>query len=260
MDFYVTIIQESLGQAVKYFILFCILLSLVLSIEPIITLVNFTNVFNKTLLKNIPDFTLKNGTLTIEGEMPMVFDYKDDLAFIIDTSGKSDNSVLNNYTRGIFISDSYIATKGIFISDSHMVYKDPSYAEIHNFRDNTSFTFSKALLNNYLAILKIIIPLVPIAMIVAILILKFIGSLVVCAIAAICGIVRGVHLKFDDYYRIALYAVTLPTILQFTIKPIFHIPYFFVIYYAVVIIYINLAFSRIKRKTLAQSQNSQPFM
>ena len=46
---------------------------------------------------------IKDGQLKIDGKMPIVISNRNNDYYIIDTSGKTDQSVLNSYDRGVLI-------------------------------------------------------------------------------------------------------------------------------------------------------------
>jgi hypothetical protein len=248
MDFYVTVAKESVRKAFKYLVLFCILLGAINSIIKVVGFFDAISEVKKFVTKDIPDFTFKNGELNVEGEMPIVVE-SDDLALIVDTSGELDESSLDGYNEGIFISKTYIVSK-----------KNVMQKERIDFAELGALSFTKSSLIAFLPTLKILGFLFPIFIIIATIIGKLIGSLFVSIITAIVGAVKKVNLSYGQTYAIGIYAMTLPSIIKFIANLLsLKIPLFFVVYYAIVIIYAANAFSRIQQDRLAaQAKTEDP--
>ena len=245
MSFYETVIKESVGKAFKYLVLFSLILGAISSIKPVISFLSTIDLLDDFLTKDVPDFTFTKGELTIEGKMPMVIDAGDRAAIIIDTSGKSDESVLDKYNQGTFISNTYMINK-----------KNAAQTERIDFSQLGSFTFTKSSLTIFLSRLKPFTALFPIVIIIAMLTVKLIDSMFISVLAAIVGSIIKINLSYVQTYSIGIYAMTLPSIIEFLVGLLpFNIPFFFVLYYAIVIIYLYNAFSHIKKEMEMQAKN-----
>lgn len=240
MDFYVTVAKESAGKAFKYLVLFCFLLGAISSITAVVDFFDVISESEEYLTKQIPDFSFENGELHVEGQMPIVAN-SDDTVLIVDTSGELDESSLDGYNKGIFISKTYIVSK-----------KNVMQKERIDFAELGALSFTKSSLIAFLPTLKILGFLLPIFIIMGTIIGKLIGSLFVSIITAIVASVKKVNLSYGQTYAIGIYAMTLPSIIKFVANLLsITLPLFFVIYYGIVIFYTINAFSRIQQDRLA---------
>jgi len=74
--------------------------------------------FNKGVLmvlndfkENIPNFVLANGELNVAGQMPIIINDGGPSVIIIDTSGKTAETVLDNYDSATLITEKKIQCK-----------------------------------------------------------------------------------------------------------------------------------------------------
>ena len=230
-------LRETMGRTVIYLLL----LSLILGG---ISAARKTYNYNKGLLEvvnmvegDMPDFTFENGQLSVQGNMPKVYEDEGQIV-IIDTSGKTDESILDKYQTGIFISkDKMVQKQGIGSR------QETSFAAMQG------VSFTKENLKSLLGIAKFwpifIIIFTPIFFFVS----KFAAALITAVIALIINaIFIKANLGFGDIYKLAIYSLTLSMILKvFSIVIAVKIPYFGLLYYAIAAIYLCLGLNAIKK-------------
>ncbi len=190
------------GKTFKYFFLLFTLVFLVGGIR-------FAYDFNAdrdrivtAVREKLPEFRLENGQLTVQGEQPMVLEGGNNTALVIDTTGRTDESVLNNYTEGVFISRDRLMTKQNFES------------RIISFADFKQFTLDKPKLISLLPMLKWLL----VAAAVFGYIFKMAWVLITTVILSLLGLLmnsaRKGRLAFGNIWNVSVYAFTLPWLLE----------------------------------------------
>ena len=122
------------GKVISYLLL----IILILGIPVLLSIVfdfnrevdNWVAEFNK----NIPDFVLKDGELAVSGEMPLIFEDKsgeEKSIYVIDTSGETDGSVLDDYDTGMFISKKEAVIKRSVLEKQTFSFSAFQGGEIH---------------------------------------------------------------------------------------------------------------------------------
>jgi len=235
-DFYKKVIKESIGKAVIYLLLLSVLLSLFSIIQPMVGFLNGVDVLSKTFARDIPDFEFINGELSVTGEMPMVIGEESGQVLIIDTSGQLDATALDDYTSGVFLSKTYAINK-----------TDAVKTERYDFKELEALKFTKQQIAGFLPYLKYFTLLIILVILAGTIIGKLISSLIVSVIGLIVNASTKSTLLYGEIYRIGVYAMTLPSIIKVIMRfsPV-KIPFFFVIYYFIITIYLVKAFSLIK--------------
>lgn len=104
-------LKESTGRAVVYLLLLCLIFGGINAIRNVYD-------FNKGVLmvlndfkENIPNFVLANGELNVAGQMPIIINDGGPSVIIIDTSGKTAETVLDNYDSATLITKRKIQCK-----------------------------------------------------------------------------------------------------------------------------------------------------
>lgn len=160
---------------------------------------NFIGEFDK----RIPDFVFKNGELVMSGEMPLVFE-GDGSVLYIDTSDKTDDSVLDGYELGLYFSKTELVSKHSTVEKqtfSYAVFKDQ---EIH-----------KADVKNYLSSSK---KFVDTMLILFGLIYFFLAKLCTAALLGVICLLfaslQNISLRYGQATKISVFALTIPTLFQ----------------------------------------------
>lgn len=232
-----TIILESLGTAIKYFMVFMIIIAS-------ITMIQFTYSFKlgleeamQTIQKEIPEFKLANGYLECQGEMPII-EVEGNSVFVLDTSGKVDESILNSYDEGIVITSTKVFQK-----------KNSIEYTTYNFKDIDWIKLTKGDVLKFID--KWYIPAlfgVFIVGMIFILIAKLINVVFISILALIVNAFIRTKLIYENLFKLSFYAITLSTIIKMIITLFdLNVPYFFLIYYGVTIYYLYRYLSEVKK-------------
>lgn len=235
-SFYQLVEKESFGKAFVYLILFSLLISLVSMIGPISNFNNGINYIVEKLESDIPYFELSNGELYFEGEMPIISVDDEDNIFIIDTTNKTDPSILDDYKKGFYID------KNKLIYKENLIKK-----EVFEFNDIKEIQITKYDIQKFLPYLKFISIFIMIFIIIGVIIGKLFSSLFVSLIGLIVNSAVKSGLSYKDIYKLGIYSLTLPSIIKLMYKNI-TFPYsgyiFFFVYYGIVTFYLTKAMTR----------------
>ncbi|NLK21495.1 MAG: DUF1189 domain-containing protein [Epulopiscium sp.] len=240
---YPLIIKESVGRAIGYLVLLSLIIGLLGCIKPIYLTNKVIDMAVKTFESEIPYFNLSNGELTVEDEMPMVFEQGSQI-IIIDTTNQIDKGILNDYYQG------FILYKNSMINKQGPQYQEIKYTDLGNLE------FDRDSIKAFMPKLKyIIIPIIIVFVILGAVLGKLFSSLIVSILGLIVNAISKGNLKYDGIYKIGIYSLTLPSIIKLVIKQIpIRIPFFgmmfFFAYYAIIIIYIYKAIIEVKTESL----------
>lgn len=201
-DTYREISGQKGGRTFRYFILLFTLVFLIGSIRLAVEFNIGMSGIISSVKNEVPEFRLANGELTVEGEQPIVIDGDNRTALIVDTTGKTDESVLDNYAEGVFIS------KDKLVNKQNLQRKEIKFADLKN------FTFDKQQLVSYLPMLKWFMVVLGALFYV----IKLVWVLVTTVFLALIGLainsgMKG-KLEFGNLWNIAVYAFTLPWLLE----------------------------------------------
>lgn len=229
-------VKQSLGKAFLYLFLVSILLG---GIGGIKFLSDFNSGINEVVQdfqSGVPDFQLKNGELEVNADMPYMIEDDQNGVVIIDTTGTNDETILNDYENGIFISKHGVVNK-------ENMFKTTKF----DFSSLQGITITKEKVVNWLPYLKWLSVLI----IVFGFIFYFIGKLISVLIVSVCGIAIQSILKhkigFKNLYKLAIYAMTLPILVNTIIDLTgLSIPYFTLIYYGIALLYLWMAIKALK--------------
>lgn len=189
--------------------------------------------------KTAPEFVLKNGELSVSGELPLVIEkeVEDEKSIIVvDTSGQTDESILKDYQSGIFISKTKAVYKQNLVETQEYHFAGFKGAEIQK------ADVEKAL--SYMKLVSILIVLFG-------LIYFFLAKLCTAALLGLVCLLfsrfLNAGLKYGQAFNITVYALTIPTLfqaLQTIIAPGF--AYGWSIYYTIALLYLWFAVRNIR--------------
>lgn len=238
METYYYFLKRTSGKAILYLFLLSLIFGTASSLRTVYDFSSGVTKFVSYLNSEVPDFTFDNGELHMNGPMPVVLGETDSNIFIIDTSGKTNESVLNSYSDGILI------TKHELIQKENYGVKKQSFAMMQGVR------FTKNSIIAFLPFFKF----VNIFIIVFGIIFHFLGKLISALWLAIAGtIISGIvkyKLSFETQYKLGVYTLTLPIILKAILKILrVNVPYFWVIYYGIAVVYLWKAITMLKKDT-----------
>lgn len=241
------VVTESMGSAFKYFIIFVLIVGAIGMLKVGYEVNAGLQEASTALTNEIPDFSFSNGEFYFAGEMPYQVASDDGSIFVIDTTGKTDSSILADYKEGMLITATELIQKNNSIK----------YQSI-NFKDLAMFDLSRQKIVNYLdnwsAIIAILVFLIGL---IAFVIGKMINIMMVSLIALIVNLFFKKRQLYEDLVKLSIYAITSSTIIKMILNLVgLTVPYFFVIYYGIVIFYLSWYLKEIN--TNVKLQGAQP--
>ncbi|MCT4508805.1 MAG: DUF1189 domain-containing protein [Tepidibacter sp.] len=231
-------VKESLGKAILYLFLLSLMVG---AITSSVMSYKFKNSFEreaKSFIIQVPDFKFEDGELNAEGDMPVkINDYT-----LIDTTGKTDESVLDSYKQGILILKNKVVIKKSMIEK-----REFDFSSIENIEfDKQEVIKYIPKINMWISIAIIVFGIIFITLWI------WLSTMFKALILGIAGIivskVQNMDIQFGDIYKICIYAFTLPIVVDHLILdyvPVF-IPYFNLVYFIVAGIYMYNAMGSYK--------------
>lgn len=236
-DNYRHFISQRIGKSVIYLLLLSLILGLIGLIQPFIM---FNKLMDEVIVdidKSLPDFTLENGKLHVEGKMPIIIEGA--TTIIIDTSGNTDESILSKY-------DSVI-----LITQDKMIQKNFASTQDTNFSVFAGVKMNKENIKKMLPIMKGLSIFIFIIMPFFVIAGRFISAFAVSIIGIIVNSSKNLNLPYRDIFAISAHSLTVPLLIGI-ILDLVGIPmlYSTVIFYLISGIYIWGALNSIKKHTL----------
>ncbi len=228
-------ILQKTGKAVVYLLLFSLIVGLIGITQPVIGSNQMINEMINGIESSIPDFTFENGKLDVNAKMPLIIG-EGGTTIIIDTTGATDETLLNSYDNALLILQDRMIQK------SYANQRVTDFSMLQGVRlDRSDVKRMLPLIKLFMLILFIILPPFIIAG-------RFISALVVSIIGLIINSSKKANLPYRDVFAISAYSLTLPliicTILDFTGVPFLLST---LVYYLIAAIYTWGAIHSIKR-------------
>jgi len=155
-------------------------------------------------LAGIPDFTFSNGQVEFKEQMP--YQVKtDDTLIVIDTTGQTGPEVLNGYRSGMLITRDRL----------YQIQPTGGIQEVD--LSTIPFTLSKDSVIGFIQKLWIFIPIGYLFMYAFQLGFKALDACILGLVGLIYGSSTGRRVDFGLGFKLGLYAVTIPTLLQWII-------------------------------------------
>lgn len=196
---YRQLLYESAGKAVLYVFLLTLLLGIVTVIQPIREIDKGVSLFAESFEKQVPDFELNNGILTVNGKMPVIIK-SEDMTIIIDTSEGADQSILDDYDNAILLTK------------TQMIQKNYSNVYSRSFDSFKGIVIDKETFRHTLPYVKAIIVFFLILSIFVFIAGRYLSALAISIVGLIINASARANLTFMSIYRISLYSMTLPLI------------------------------------------------
>lgn len=220
-DKYIDFAVEKFGTAFKYFIklmlLFCIVVTIAFTYKFAVTVNNGFEYF-KT---EIPNLSYSDGILTVESTEPVVLDNKEEIIqyVVIDVNAeeqtKSDYiSKLRNYDNAILFLQDRVYVKNSMLSDPmEYVYKDlANQYGIQDFTKEQAIDYIDSL--DKTAIYLTVFITMGIYVFIIYFISVFIDVIMLAVLGFLVSRIVGIKIKFQPILNMAIYAITLPVILN----------------------------------------------
>ena len=234
---YNTFLKESTGRAVVYLLLLCLIFGGISAIRNVYDFNMGIFVASNVFKEKVPNFTLENGELNVEGQMPIIINDGQASVVIIDTSGKSDETVLDKYSSGVFISKTKFVQKKSYIQKTET-----------NFASLKTITITKAQVETWIGLIKygniFIVVLGPIFFFA----FKFIAAFIVSLFGLIINAFFKAKVNFTQMYKLSIYALTFSIILKVFFAVIsVQVPHFWILYYGIPLIYLGVGLNSISK-------------
>lgn len=224
---YKELAKQTFGKALVYLLVLGMVLGVVHAGKFFVEGQHQVRMMAKVFAKQCPDFTLANGRLTVDAEKPIVLESKDSIV-VIDTTGESDESILDDYE------------KGVFIDAERMINKKNSFTKQELlFSELKELSFTKKDVLSWMPWLDLFLVLIAIFVIVWFIGAKIVYALFLSLAGLILNSIYKTKMLYNNILAICLYALSFPMILL-TIK-IFvpgGIPFFFLFYLALAVVYV----------------------
>lgn len=213
--------------------------------------------------KESPDFEYKDGKLTMDYDGPLHYRYDGDSSLvslfintllinnnlIVDTSGKTNSSVLDSYDKGIFLDSDSITIKNTnnYIETKKLedLFNNPLINSDNVTIDKSWVSSSFTILNNFFDSIIFIVSLIISFLSNLFLVFFFLGPLTI-----ILSKNLNVNLTFKSACTIGFYAISMPLLLKslLVVAGIYNQQYS-IIFYIIGFIYCYLALKSIKESS-----------
>jgi hypothetical protein len=192
--------------------------------------------------QSCPDFTFENGELTVHAAMPIIIQDGDSY-MVVDTTGGTDEGVLEDYESGMFLSQ----TRAV-IKQNRYETREVDLSQLKE------LTVTKADVEEWLPGLKAFSVFIVVFGLVYMLSAKLLGAVIMGLICLLLATVQKAELTYGSSIAISIYALTLPTVFQ-TLQKIFltQFPHPGLVYYVVLAMYLWFAVRANKSDDLTAS-------
>jgi hypothetical protein len=188
------------------------------------------------LNENVPEFRLENGEFTFEGDMPYYFSSTTNEFFAVDTTGQVTESALKDVETGILIT-----RDKVFVKRSKLETREFSLAELEGFKFTKSDVLESIPKLSWIVLIFIVFGFI------FALGWKLLNAVILSLLGiAVNAVLKG-GLKFNNLLNISIYVLTLPMLVQLAVNLYgYPIPGFGYIYWAISILYLDLAIKSCK--------------
>lgn len=252
-DTYTQFASEPISKAIKYFLILVLIFSIIVTIIYVGSFKSKVSEGAQYLRKNIEDINFNNKKFSYNNDEYSIYNEEGNIApiIIVDTSDEPNIEEYKNkvklYNFGfILLKDDiiiFISTEGIDNQFTTMSYSD--YGIENMSKDEILNTFNSPTLYIILAIIMFIIEFIEYAIYI------LLNAIALAVMGQLIAMILRLRMKFSETYKMGLYALTLPTILELIYIIVnnvtgFVIPYFSWMYTTISYIYICVAILMIK--------------
>ncbi|MGE5405206.1 MAG: DUF1189 domain-containing protein [Candidatus Saccharibacteria bacterium] len=246
---YNELVQMGLGKAMGYLILLVLLITVPVHGYQAYEMSGEFKQLAVDLAPQIPNFTLANGELQVDAKMPLILDQTEQNIIVIDTTGTTDQSILNDYPGGFLLTKTkmYVKQTGGQITETdYTQFKDMSF--------NKESLLKLIPLLNVFGFLLVLLGWIWVYLCKLLQVFTIMGL-----ITLIVSAVTSAKLKYEQSVTVATYAMTMPFVVQGIQKvliPTFEYPS--LLYYGLFIIWIVLGVLGAKNKNTGFVEPVQP--
>ena len=258
-DMYQNFATENTTKAIKYFFQLLLAFTIIVSIANTINLGTIFNEAAEFFKSDVPNFTFENNTLTVENnEEPIVYTNDKIFGIVILATNVTEEMEINDnikkmemYNNGImFLKDKCILKSNTITGN--MTYNYSDIVQANNIQDFNKQNIVDYLNNNGLyAIYFALFMSMIIYIFIAYLLLYILDILILSLLGFLTTRIYRVKMKYNATLNMAIYALTLPIILNMIYIVVniftgFTIKYFQIMYNIISYIYIITAIIIIK--------------
>ena len=240
---YVEFVKESAGRAVLYIFLITLILGSIGRIKTVYEFAKLRDTAKDAINKDVRDFKFENGRLAVDGDMPITIKEEDGTVIIIDTSGSTTESALDEYNKGMLITDTKFINK-----------KNSSQKEQVEFSSYKDFSFDKSDVLKIIDKSKVLNVFIVIFGVLWFFGKQFLFALFTALLALIVNAVVKARVNFGEVYKLTLYSLTVPIIVNtiYDVSGISGIGVWarWIIYWAIALTYLGFAFKAIKESEI----------
>lgn len=235
---YENVLKETVGKAVLYLLLISLLLGAIGAIRGAIEVNDGISKFIKIYNDKCPNFELKDGELSVDGNMPIVLSEDKDYYIVIDTTNNTNPDVLDSHSKGILI-----------LKDRMIQKKNEAQTEVTDFESLQGATINKNIVNRYLPFAKVIIPFIFLGNMFGYFLGGLLSSLFLALFALIINGIFKTKLKYGQLYSLSIYALTTPLIIDtlFKILNLEHFSFYWLVYHIIAYVYIGFVLNKLKK-------------
>lgn len=234
-SFYKSIKENKFAKTFLYLLLLLLIIHSMITIRNYVLVKNVMERASIELSQNIPDFELKDGKFKFSGKMPYYASSSTNEIFVIDTTGSVDARVLNNVMAGVLITEDAVYLKNNLQSQTISL------------ADFKGADFNKQDLIEFIPKLSWLVLIAMIVSFVFVLGWKLFNAVLLALLGILISAAYKVDLKYRHLFNFSVYALTLPMIIKLAVDISgYYIPLFFVIYWAISIVYLSLALKAYK--------------
>jgi hypothetical protein len=225
---YPRMVTEGVGKAFLYLFLFSLIFGTISAVITWYEVNKGVNGFSDLVKADLPEFTLSDGELHVEGDMPIVLEETSTSIAIIDVSGNTTRGILDNYETGLLVLKDRMITK-----ENNLETTEINFSTI-------TFDLTKDMIVTWLPLLQWLSVIAAVVVFIFFFIGKMVSALLVSVLGLIFSAIQKAESRFGQLYSISIYALTLPSILKvFSSLVAISLPWY--IYYAIVLVYVWLA-------------------
>jgi len=238
-NYYRYFIMQNTGQAVLHLLVLSLVLGVTGMAPGYFSGNRLIDGFISNFDKSVPDFTFENGKLDVKGNMPIKIG-EGGYTIIIDTSGKTDETILDEYDTVILLTG------------DKMIQKTYANKQVTDFSIFSGLKINKGSVKAVLPLVKVFMAIGFIFGIIFLVCGRFLSALVVSLAGLIMNSVMNTNLPYRDIFKLSSYSLTLPLFVGLILDlASLNIPYIrpvtLFIFYALAVVYIWGAFKIIKR-------------
>lgn len=231
-NFYRKIKDNRFARSFLYLLLLFLIIYSMITVRNYILVKTAVEQATFELNESMIEFQLKDGRFSFEGEMPYYISNSTDEVFVIDTTGSVGPEALDNVITGILITENKVYLK----SNERLQEFDLSMFN--------QVEFNKQMLIELLPQISLLVLIFMIVGFVFALGFKLLSAVFLALIGVLINSIYKTDLKYKQLFNFSIYALTLPMLIKLGVDFSGYIfPTFFVIYWAIAIVYLTVAIS-----------------